>query len=141
MEMIEEYGYLGSAPHMAFTSILIGVVFWQQLVSSIQPDEITLGGIAATAVVFGAFLTYCYKYAITNSSPEPLRLKPLPLSVLILNLVLLGMLLLKMLFVLMFSVTGQATDNAEYVMSATYVLSIAVGIIALFTALRDKAKQ
>ncbi len=45
MEMIEEYGYLGSAPHMAFTSILIGVVFWQQLVSSIQPDEITLGGL------------------------------------------------------------------------------------------------
>ena len=55
MEMMEEYGYLGSAPHMAFTSILIGVVFWQQLVSSIQPDEITLGGIAAIAVARGMY--------------------------------------------------------------------------------------
>lgn len=126
------YGYLGSAPHLAFTSILIGSVFWQQFMTSTHKDGITLPGIAATALVFGLFLGYCYKIVVTNNSPEPLPLKMLPLSVLIINLSLLGML---------FPITGQASDHSEYVMSVTYVLSIAVGIFAIFSAPRDKVKQ
>ena len=139
--MKKHYGYLGSAPHLAFTSVLIGSVFWQQFMTSTHKDGITLPGIAATALVFGLFLGYCYKIAVTNNSPEPLPLKMLPLSVLIINLSLLGMLLPIMVFVLLFSATGQASDNSEYVMSLTYVLSIAVGIYAIFSAPRDKVQQ
>ncbi|QIC72050.1 MULTISPECIES: hypothetical protein [Acinetobacter] len=139
--MKKYYGYLGSAPHLAFTSILIGSVYWQQFMTSIYKDDIALPGIAATAVVFGLFLGYYYKIAVTNDSPEPLRLKPLSLSILILNLVLLGMSFPIIVFVLWFSATGQASDHSKYVMSVTYVLSIAVGIFAIFSAPRDKMKQ
>ncbi|WP_180099628.1 hypothetical protein [Acinetobacter sp. YH12153] len=141
MKMIKEYRYLGSAPHLAFTSILIGSVYWQQFMTSIHKDGSALPGIAATALVYGLFLGYCYKIAVTTNSPEPLPLKTLPLSLLIINLSLLGILLPVMAFVLLFSATGQASDNSDYVMSLTYVLSIAVGIYAIFSAPRDKVKQ
>lgn len=141
MKMMKEYRYLGSAPHLAFTSILIGMVFWQQLVTSTEQNDITPLGLAATTLVFGVFVAYCYKFTVTTKSPEPLRLKKLPMSVLIINLGFLSVLFPIMVFVMMFSLVGQATQKAEYVMSVTYGLSILIGIKAILSAPRDKTKQ
>lgn len=135
---MKERRYLGSAPHLAFTSILIGAAFWH-LYLSLDAQEINLLGISSVVVFFGLLLAYGYKCVFNNTSSEPFRLNTPMLSLVIMNMVLLGLMLPKMLVIMLN--LSQQTSFAELKVIVNYIGSILLGIQALLSAPKGKPKQ
>lgn len=129
---MKEYRYFGSAPHLAFTSILVGAVFWQQFVVSTEKNGMTLLGIGVTTLVLGLLLLYGYKFVVVKSFPEPLRLKKLPLSLLIMNLALLGFVFSDV--VPMMRNLSEQASFAEFKIILAYSVSILIGVNAIISA-------
>lgn len=129
---MNKYRYFGSSPHLAFTSILLGAVFWQQFIVSTEQNGMTLLGIGVTTLVLVLLLLYCYKFSFLKIFPEPLRLKKLPLSLLIMNLALLGFVFSEVVPI-MRSLSEQ-TSFAEFKIILAYTVSILIGIGAIITA-------
>lgn len=133
---MNEYRYFCSAPHLAFTSILLGAVFWQQFVVSTEQNGMTLLGIGITTLLLVLLLLYCYKFSFVKISPEPLRLKKLPLSLLIMNLALLGFVFSDV--VPMMRNLSEQASFAEFKIILAYTVSILVGINAIIMARKPK---